>query len=160
MLPIVSDGSIAIRAAADVSDALFEHGTIDVIDMGAVDCDTLRPGQVSKQAGEAAFLYVEKAIRLAQSGSVDATVTNPINKEALNLAGHHYAGHTEIFADLTQTKNVTMLLAHGALRVVHVSTHVSLRHACDLAKKQRILDVIRIADDACRKLPRVLLWRG
>ncbi|HHY81181.1 MAG TPA: 4-hydroxythreonine-4-phosphate dehydrogenase PdxA [Clostridiales bacterium] len=152
VMPIVSDGSLVIHKAADVSDALFQYGVIDIIDIGAVDCSTLQPGRVSAQAGEAAYLYIEKAIQLAQSGIVDATVTNPINKEALNLAGRHYAGHTEIYADLTNTKNVTMLLAHGPLRVVHVSTHVSLRRACDLVKKERILDVIRIADDACRRL--------
>jgi 4-hydroxythreonine-4-phosphate dehydrogenase len=152
VLPIVSDRSVVVRKVADVSNALFQPGVIDVIDIGAVDCDTLVPGQVSKQAGEAAYLYIEKAIQLAQSASVDATVTNPINKEALNLAGRHYAGHTEIYASLTQTKNVTMLLAHGELRVVHVSTHVSLRRACDLVKKNRILDVIHIAHEACQKL--------
>lgn len=152
VLPIVSHGNMVIRKVADASHALFQYGIIDVIDMGAVDVNTLKPGQVSKQAGEASYLYIEKAIQLAQSGSVDATVTNPINKEALNLAGRHYAGHTEIYAHLTKTKNVTMLLAHGALRVVHVSTHVSLRRACDLVKKERILNVIRIANDACRKL--------
>lgn len=80
------------------------------------------------------------------------TVTNAFNKEAVNLAGHHYSGHTEIYADMTGTKNYTMMLAHENLRVVHVSTHVSLREACDRVKKQRVLDVIRIADKACKDL--------
>lgn len=152
VMPIVSDGSITLRPAGSVSQAVFRHGVIDVLDLGTLDGHFLTPGQVSQEAGQAAYLYVERAIRLAQSGEVDATVTNPINKEAINLAGYHYAGHTEIYAHLTGTKNYTMLLAHQSLRVVHVSTHLSLRQACDAVKKERVLDVIRIAHDACRRL--------
>lgn len=69
------------------------------------------------------------------AGEVDATVTNALNKEAMNLAGHHFNGHTEIYAHYTGTDKYTMMLAHDDLRVVHVSTHVSLRQACDLVKR-------------------------
>ncbi|KAF5033608.1 D-threonate 4-phosphate dehydrogenase [anaerobic digester metagenome] len=102
--------------------------------------------------GEASFKYVKTVIDLAMADKVDATVTNAISKEAINMAGHHYSGHTEIYADFTKTPKYTMMLAHDALRVVHVSTHVSLRQACDLVKKERVLDVIRIADAGCRAL--------
>lgn len=64
-----------------------------------------------KEAGQAAFEYVEKVITLAMNREIDATVTNPINKAAINLAGHPYSGHTEIYADYTGTKKYTMLLA-------------------------------------------------
>ena len=114
--------------------------------------DKLKRGEVSAMCGEAAFQYVAKVIHLAMEHKVDATVTNAFNKEAVNLAGHHYSGHTEIYAEMTGTKNYTMMLAHENLRVVHVSTHVSLREACDRVKKQRVLDVIRIADKACKEL--------
>ena len=103
-------------------------------------------------AGNAAFQYVKKVIELAMNHEVDATVTNALNKEAMNLAGHHYSGHTEIYAEYTGTKKYTMMLAHENLRVVHVSTHVSLREACDRVKKDRVLEVIRIADQACKEL--------
>ena len=114
--------------------------------------DQLEFGKVSKMGGETAFQCVKTVIELAMAGKVDATVTNALNKEAINLAGHHYSGHTEIYADFTGTDKYTMLLAHENLRVVHVSTHVSLREACDRVKKQRVLDVIRIANDACKAL--------
>ena len=117
-----------------------------------VDMKELKRGEVSAMAGNAAFQYVKKVIELAMDGQVDATVTNALNKEAMNLAGHHYSGHTEIYADYTGTKKYTMMLAHENLRVVHVSTHVSLREACDRVKKDRVLEVIRIAHQACRKL--------
>ena len=135
-----------------MSEALFEYGTIDVCHMGMVDMDKLQRGKVSAMAGNAAFQYVKKVIGLAMDHKIDATVTNALNKEAMNLAGHHYSGHTEIYADYTGTRKYTMMLAHENLRVVHVSTHVSLREACDRVKKDRILEVIRIAHQACRRL--------
>lgn len=137
---------------SQVSEAIFEYGTIDVLDMGLVDPEKLELGKVSKEAGEAAFQYVVKVIELANQGLVDATVTNAFNKEAINLAGHHYSGHTEVYAEYTGTRSYTMMLALGDLRVVHVSTHVSLREACDRVKKERVLEVIRIANDACKQL--------
>ena len=76
------------------------------------------------------------------AGEVDATVTGPINKKSINEAGHHFAGHTEIYAHYTNTKKYAMLLVEDNINVIHVSTHVSLRQACDLVKKERILQVI------------------
>ena len=120
--------------------------------MKLVDMERHMYGKVSKMCGEAAFQYVVKVIQLAMDKEIDATVTNALNKEAINLAGHHYSGHTEIYADYTNTSKYTMMLAHNNLRVVHVSTHVSLRQACDLVKKDRVLEVIRIANEACKAL--------
>jgi 4-hydroxythreonine-4-phosphate dehydrogenase len=150
---------ININSVQKVSDALFEYGTIDVLNLGLVEADKVEIGKVSKLSGDAAFYYVKKVIELAIAKEVDATVTNAINKEAINLAGHHYSGHTEIYAELTGTTKYTMMLALKDLRVVHVSTHVSLREACDLVKKDRILEVIDIANKACKdmgiKKPRI-----
>jgi 4-hydroxythreonine-4-phosphate dehydrogenase len=53
---------------------------------------------------------------------------------------------------MTGTQKYTMMLAHDNLRVVHVSTHISLREACDRVKKDRVLEVIHIANDACKDL--------
>lgn len=140
---------LQLHPIADVKEAVFQPGLIDVLDMGLADSEKLAIGQVSEMAGEAAFQYVKKVIELAMEGKVDATVTNPLNKEAINLAGHHYAGHTEIYAKLTDTPKYTMMLAHKDFRVVHVSTHVSLREACDKVRKERVLEVIEIANKAC-----------
>ena len=70
----------------------------------------------------------------------------------MNAAGHHYDGHTEIYAAFTNTRKYAMMLAHEDFRVIHVSTHVSLREACDRVKKARVLDVIRMADAECRRI--------
>jgi 4-hydroxythreonine-4-phosphate dehydrogenase len=143
---------LKVRAVTSVKDGLFAFGTIDVLDLQNIDLEKLKIGQVDAMSGEAAFTSVKKVIELALAGEIDATITNPLNKEALNLAGHHYSGHTEIFADFTGTKTYSMMLADGELRVVHVSTHVSLREACDRVKKDRVLNVIELAHGACRSL--------
>ncbi len=147
---IVGADGIKIHAVTSVKEARFEPGIIDVYDLELVDIDKLETGKVSKMAGEAAFQYVKKVIELAMADEIDGTVTNAFNKEAINLAGHHYSGHTEVYAEYTGTKKYTMMLAHDNLRVVHVSTHVSLREACDRVKKARVLEVIEIANKACK----------
>lgn len=143
---------LKIHPVVRTEDALFLPGIIDVFEMHQIDIEKLEIGKISEMAGNAAFSYVKKVIELAMEGKIDATVTNALNKEAMNLAGHHFAGHTEIYAEFTSTRNYTMMLAYQNVRVVHVSTHVSLREACDRAKKERIMDVIQIAQDACLQM--------
>jgi len=147
-----ADQKIRINPITEVEEAKFEFGSIDVLDMKSIDISKHVYGKVSAEAGRAAFLAIEKVIGLALEKRLDATVTAPINKEAVNLAGYHFAGHTEIYAHYTKTSNYSMMLAEGNLRVIHVSTHVSLRKACDLVLKGRVLEVIELAHKACREL--------
>jgi len=147
-----SGGALGVRSIADVADARFERDTIDVYDLKNVDIDRLELGKVSAMAGHAAFEAVRNMIELAKARKIDATVTAPIHKEALVAAGHHFPGHTEIFAHFTGTSDFTMMLAAEGLRVVHVSTHVSLRQACDAVTKDRVLKVIQLGHDACVRL--------
>lgn len=141
-----------IHAITRIADARFDGRTINVFDLKNVRVDELALGQVSAMAGNAAFEAVRKIIDLGNERQIDACVTAPIHKEALALAGHKYPGHTEIFAKFTGTNDFTMMLAAGDLRVVHVSTHVSLRQACDAVTKERVLAVIKLGYDACVKL--------
>lgn len=141
---------LTVNPIEAIKDAQFKFGVIDVLDMKLVNMDKKEFGKVQAMCGEAAFQYVKKAITLAVDGEIDATVTNAINKEAMNLAGHHYSGHTEIYAEFSNARSYSMMLVHDNLRVAHVSTHVSLRQACDAVKKERVLEVIRLADKACK----------
>jgi 4-hydroxythreonine-4-phosphate dehydrogenase len=133
-----------VNAIDKVTDARFEPGIIDVYDLKNVAIDKLVFGQISAMCGDASFQSVKKVIELALAKEVDATVTGPINKKAINEAGHHFAGHTEIYAHFTGTKKYAMLLVEDKMKVIHVSTHVSLRQACDLVKKDRILEVTQL----------------
>jgi 4-hydroxythreonine-4-phosphate dehydrogenase len=109
-------------------------------------------GRVSAAAGRAAVEYVFAACDLATAGVAAAVVTAPLNKAAMNLAGYPYAGHTELLADRTGAPRVSMLLVGPKLRVVHVSTHVSLEEAIHRITRQRVEEVIGIAHDSCRAL--------
>lgn len=130
----------------------YKPGIIDVLELHAADRASVPVGEISAGGGDAAFVYVKKAVQLAMEGEIEATVTNALNKEALNLAGHHYSGHTEIYAAFTHTASYSMMLAWKNLRVVHVSTHVSLAEACRLVKKDRILEKIKLAHEACIRM--------
>jgi 4-hydroxythreonine-4-phosphate dehydrogenase len=134
------------------ADGRFEHGTMDIFHLANMEVTGLRYKEVTPEQGQASFEYVAKLIELALKGAIDGTVTGPINKASINAAGHHFAGHTEIYAKLTKTRDYAMMLAHGDFRVVHVSTHVSLREACNLVKKDRILRIIDLTEDALKKL--------
>jgi len=132
-------------------ESLLEPGTMDVLQVGELPED-LPFGQLDARAGSAAFGYVRRATELALQGSVGAVATAPLNKEAMHLAGFEYPGHTEILAELTGTRDYAMMLVASGLRVIHVSTHVSLREAIDLVGRERVLTVIHLARDALSKM--------
>src|SRR5215207_1729097 len=149
----VTMGDLGLRAnvVAVPEDARFEPGTVDVISETELPGD-LPFGELDARAGDAAFRYVERATELASAGRVGAIATAPLNKEAMHLAGHKYPGHTEILANLTGTEDYAMMLVTDELRVIHVSTHVSLREAIERVRPERELAVIRLAHGSMRKL--------
>lgn len=138
------DLPVSINRIYDVNDAKFQLGIANVFDLDNTDLNQVKFGEISAEAGRVSFESVAKVIELALNKDLDATVTGPINKKSINEAGFHYAGHTEIYADKTGTKKYAMLLVEDNMKVIHVSTHVSLRNACDLVKKERILEVIEL----------------
>jgi 4-hydroxythreonine-4-phosphate dehydrogenase len=143
--------SLLVNAISEPEEAALEPDAVDVIAVGEVPED-LPFGELAARAGEAAFRYLERATGLASAGRVGAMATAPLNKEAMYLAGHKYPGHTEILADLTGTKAYAMMLVTDELKVIHVSTHVSLKEAIERVKPERELAVIRLAHDSMRKL--------
>jgi 4-hydroxythreonine-4-phosphate dehydrogenase len=147
-----TDVNLTLNPVQKVSDARFDFGTVDILDLRNMPMDRLRYKEVTPEQGKASFEYVAKVIELAMTGKIDGTVTGPINKAAIHAAGHHFAGHTEIYATLTNTRDYCMMLTHGGFRVTHVSTHVSLREACDRVKKDRIIRVIDLTYKALKKL--------
>lgn len=142
---------LQVRIINSMEGAGQRFGVIDVLDMDNLPSD-LPFAKVDARAGKAAYEYVAKGVELAMKNEIDAIVTAPLNKEAMNLGGYHYAGHTEILGELSGTKDYAMMLVGGPLRVIHVSTHVSLREACNRTKKARVLKVIELADESCKLL--------
>jgi 4-hydroxythreonine-4-phosphate dehydrogenase len=109
-------------------------------------------GTIAPEAGRFAYLAVARAVELALAGRIDAIVTAPLNKEALNLAGYHFAGHTDMLAALTHTRSSVMLLAHGDMRVGHVTTHVALADVPKLLTPERLRRTIDLTHAAVRDL--------
>lgn len=138
----------SVIEVTSVAECRFGYGEIEVIPCRNIALKNCRIGEVSAECGDLAFLSIRRAIDDARAGLIDATATAPINKEALSRAGHKFAGHTEIYAHFTNTADYTMLLMEGNLRVVHVSTHVSLRQAIELVKMDRIVAVIKLVREA------------
>jgi len=159
---VVGDRRILARAAQWIGggEPVFEmvdrigagayvSGTLPLLDLENADPARIPPGKVNPIAGSAAVEYVFYACDLAMAGEVDAVVTAPLNKEAMHLAGHDYPGHTELLALRTGAERVSMLLVGPQLRVVHVSTHVSLHDAIGRVTPERVLEVIRLAHESC-----------
>lgn len=141
-----------INVVSEPREAKAELGTIDVFELQGLELDGFKLGELDPRCGNAAFQSVKTAIELALAGRVDGTVTAPLNKAAIHLAGHHYDGHTEIYAKLTGSKKYSMMLADGNLRVVHVTTHIPLVKVSEALTVERIVDVIRLGHNACRNL--------
>lgn len=145
---------LALHAVSDVAGCRWQVGSLECLDVASLDPATLPRGEVSAAAGRAAYEYIERAVALARAGAVAAVVTAPVNKEALAAAGVPHAGHTEILADLTGTRDFAMLLVGGDLHVIHVTTHVALRRVPELVTPDRVLRTIRLARRAMEGLGR------
>ena len=105
-------------------------------------------GRSTAEGGRVAYKAIERAVRMALDGTVGAICTGPISKEALNLAGYHYSGHTELLTDLTGARDSAMLLVHGNMRVSHVSTHIALEEVTNHVTPERIRRVVTLTDNA------------
>ncbi|QTL99793.1 4-hydroxythreonine-4-phosphate dehydrogenase PdxA [Iocasia frigidifontis] len=140
--------NLKLNVIEDIGDVVGKHGLLDLLDLDNIGLHDFKYGEVSAAAGKASVEYILKGIELAMDNRVAAVVTGPIHKEAINQAGFKYAGHTEIFAEKTKAKDYAMMLTSEDMKVIHVSTHVSLRKACDLVKKDRVLKVIELAHQA------------
>ena len=139
---------LTINETNDPTAAGDDPSVVDVVDIHNLNPEDITVGQLSVACGKASMEWVSKAGQLCLAGVVDGMATAPLNKEAASMAGYESIGHTELLQELTGAKAVpTMLLARN-LRVVHLTTHRSLRVACDYVKKERILDFLQITHDS------------
>ena len=139
---------VTVKEATDPSHSGKEPGVIEVVDIYNLNPESITVGEINPTCGKAAMEWVTKAGELAMAGVVDALATAPLNKEAASLAGYKSIGHMELLQELSKTKLVATMLMAKNLRVVHLSTHRSLRLACELVKKDRILDYLRLTHES------------
>lgn len=142
-----------VRSKATISETTLDADwpALSIIQAGELEGEIIT-GEVSVAAGRMAYLAIEQSVRVALDGRVGGIVTAPLNKEALNLAGYHFAGHTELLAELTGVKSSVMMLAHGNMHVSHVTTHVALEDVPQRLTPQRLRRVIDLTHDALVKL--------
>lgn len=128
---------IKLNRITRLSDAVFSHGILDVLDYDDIDMSRFEYGIVSEMCGRAAVGYTMEAGRMTMNGEIQALVSAPLNKESMRKTGFHYEGQTEILGKLTNSKNYGMILLLNQLKIFLYTTHMSLRHACNAVKKKK-----------------------
>ncbi|WP_246520125.1 4-hydroxythreonine-4-phosphate dehydrogenase PdxA [Ancylobacter lacus] len=145
-----AESRLATPPIPEITDAA-QPAPLAIVAAGA-ELEPIRLGQMSAEGGRLAYLAIEKAVRLAEAGAVAGLVTAPLNKEALNLAGYAYSGHTDMLAHLTGARDSVMMLAHGAFRVSHLTTHVALADVPSKLTPARLRRVIELTAAMLRSL--------
>jgi 4-hydroxythreonine-4-phosphate dehydrogenase len=130
-------------------------GTVAVLDPLERPLGRFSPGVAAAETGAASAAFIKKGVELAQIGCIDGIVTAPINKEAINMGGCRYPGHTELLADLTRTRESGMMIVGGPLRVMFVTTHVAIKDLSKQLTQARIEKGIRLAHLALTRLFRI-----
>jgi 4-hydroxythreonine-4-phosphate dehydrogenase len=128
-----------------------QYGEIDLFDLHNLQLKDVKIGKVCAICGKAAMEYITKAVGMAMEKKIDAVVTAPINKEATIQAGYGDIGHLEFFARVSHTTEYATMLVSGNLRVVHLTTHYSLRDACGMVTKERIIKRLKLIQECFRK---------
>lgn len=144
---------LQVRQVSGPEEAAFAHGIINVYQPGE-PLGHVEPGKLSAVAGRGAVTFVRAAAGLAREGRAQGIVTAPLNKAAMNLAGFHYPGHTELLAEFFGVKRYSLVLTAGRLFVFHATTHVGLREATNLITRERVLAVVELAHTFARALGR------
>ncbi len=143
----VTKSSLAIRCIAQAREAAFDKGTIDLIDMRNIDAEKTPFGRVQKQAGQAAFEFIEKSVQMIREGQGDALATTTINKEALKAANIPYIGHTEILGGLLDVRDPMTMFQVQNLKVFFLTRHLSLKDAIHAVTREKVYRYIH----RCRK---------
>lgn len=143
---------LKVVRADDYDPASDKGQTVVVLDPLERPLKKFKPGVAAKETGAASVAFIKKAVHLAEIGCIDGIVTAPINKEAINMAGCHYPGHTELLADLTKTPDSGMMIVGGPLRIMFVTTHVAIKDLPKLLTKAKIEKGIRLAHRALTEL--------
>jgi 4-hydroxythreonine-4-phosphate dehydrogenase len=150
--PWVNQPEPDFELVTDPRAGVYQEGTVPILDLADADPSDVPVGVESAAGGTAAVEAVFRACDLSMAGQTDAIVTAPLNKAAMHMAGFKYPGHTELLAERSGAGKVTMLLTGPNLRIVHVSMHVGLVEAINRVTRERVLETIRLAQEACTAL--------
>ena len=144
--------TLKIRSVTNPEEGDCRPGVMNLIDLSNLGPNEYETGTVNGKCGRAAYEYIEKSVKLALDGRVDAVATTPINKESLKAGGINYIGHTEIFGALTETKDPLTMFETRGLRIFFLTRHVSLREMLEMIKKERIIEYVKRCTKALKQL--------
>lgn len=160
---VLGDRGIIVRTAAilglnmrvnvprDLRTESYQPGTINIFNLSDLNLNTVIPGRQDERFGKAVVDYIKAGARMALAGEIEAVTTAPISKEVINRAGYAYAGHTELFAQVTNTKDYVMMLTGEKLRVALVTTHCRLKDVACLLDTKRIFIIIEVTNNCLKE---------
>jgi len=143
---------VTVNLIQEPEEGIYEPGILNLIDLDNIDMKEFIIGKISGMCGKAAYEYIAKSIELANANKVAAISTTPINKESLKAGNINYIGHTEIFGALTRTKDPLTMFEVRGMRIFFLTRHLSLRQACELVTKDRIVDYVKRCKEVLSKL--------
>lgn len=150
--PVIVGDKLVIEEAVEKLGLRVDLKNIELIDVGEIKNRDFEKNKPTAEGGMACVSYIKKAVELALNKSVDAIVTAPISKEALKMAGFSWPGHTEMLAELTDTKDYAMMFYSEKLKVILVTIHTALKNVPEMIKKEKVLKTIILAKKSCDML--------
>ncbi len=124
---------------------------IPVLEAAAPFQEKIVPGKITRKAGAAGIAWVDAAAKWCLAGRAAAMVTAPLCKESVEKTIPGFQGHTEYIGSICGDEHPVLALVHGNWVVAHVSTHVSLREACNRVTEERILKVGTLLNDFLKR---------
>ncbi len=124
----------------------------DILDTRSINNKKFKKSMPTEEGGRASVDYIKKAVELASLRIVDAIVTSPLSKESLHMAGFSWPGHTEMLAELTDTKDYAMMFYSERLKLILVTIHSALKNIPDLITKDSVLKTIILAQKGCEMM--------
>lgn len=142
---------VQIKVIDEIPEEGYQPGKIFLFPSSQLEANSLSFGKPDRKCGEAMVRYVEEGVRWLKRAKIDAITTCPINKQAMNKAGHPFSGHTELLAHLTQASSVAMMFLGSKWKVVLVTTHLPLKEVSKWITRDRILTTIRLTEGGLRR---------
>jgi len=148
----ITGSKLSINKVSDLKDCRFSDGTVDLLDFNNIGTGDIKYGVNDPAYGKAAVEYTIEAASMCMDGSVDAMVSAPLNKKSMHMAGYKFEGQTQILAEHTKSRKYAMILILGNIRLMMLSGHMSLLDAIGRVKKDRVLDMIKLAHGTLKDL--------
>jgi 4-hydroxythreonine-4-phosphate dehydrogenase len=144
---IITQDNIQFNSINAVSEARADQ--INVLNCWTENVN-ITLGKPNDVGGHCARQALERAVADLRAGDLDALVTAPINKKAMQIAGFPFVGHTEYIASEFKAKESLMLMVSDSLRVGLVTNHLPLREVAAAVTKEKVLRKILIMAETLR----------